>query len=215
MRALVSVVSLCAAIPLMTHAQTPESAPFRDTAITGPLAPEELNEAGRLKRSGFEPLSKIAQDKRTLRRVSYLDPFHSSAMPGVSIEKRANGEIILSLTANRGKVKEQVMITQAEWDELVAMDQQAFMPPKNPLTPAEAQEMCHSDSIVIETSDGGTVRRRDASHCARETEAMLFGYKVAQIAVNNIEYCREYNVPDREGSAQLIECLREKLYDTD
>jgi len=215
MRTLISAAAALCVIGTVSHAQTPLEAPFRDTAISGPLSSEELDEAGRLKRSGFEPLAMIAKEKRTVRRVSYLDPFHSAAMPGVSIEKQADGEIVLNLTANRGKLKERVKITQAEWDDLVALDSQAFEKPKNPLTQAETKEMCHSDSIVIETSDAGNTRRRDASHCMRETEAMLYGYKVAEIAVKNIEYCREYQASDREASAQLVECLREKLYDTD
>jgi len=210
MAKLMLVATICAAIPLPTYAQP--SGGTVAGAIAGAVS--DPDEAARLSRSGFEPLAKIAKEKRTLRRVSYLDPFNTGAMPGVSIEKLPSGDVTLSLTANHGKAKEVVKISQDDWNSLVKLDREAFMRPKNRMTPAEAKLICHSDSIVIEIADAGKTRRRDASHCKKDTEAMLYGYAVAAIAVENIPYCREYKAPDREPSAQLTECFREKAYDS-
>jgi len=194
MRKILVLLAACA-IPAVAFAATPAG-----------VSPQE---ADRLTRSNFEPITEVAKAKRTLRRVSYQDAFGTSAMPAVTVEKLANGEIKMTMIANGGKVKEEATVTQADWDKLVKLDKQITAKPANPLSKEEAKLICHSNSIVIEAVDAGKVRRRDASHCKRDTDAMLYGYAVADIAVRNIPRCKPIIAPDREASWQLTECMRE------
>jgi len=201
MRNILVILAACAAIPALVQAQT-----AAQPAVTA----TSQEEADRLARSKFEPISAVAAEGRTLRRVSYTDAFGTSAMPAVTIEKLANGEIKMTMVASGGAVEETATVTQADWDRLMAMDSQIMAKPKVQLTAAEAKMICHSNSIVIEASDEGRTRRRDASHCKKDTEAMLYGYAVADIAVRNIPRCKSVIAPDREASWQLTECMRER-----
>jgi len=193
MRILMAALIACISLPIAAHA-----------AAKGPDPQEE---AARLARSQFEPLSQVASAKRTLRRVSYQQSFDFAIRPAVTIEKMANGEVMLTLTAREGKVHETAKLTQADWDKLMAADKLIMAKPARKLSREEAKLICHSNAAVIEASDAGKVRRRDASHCNQDLDSMVYGFKVAEIAVANIPRCTRYQHDEREASWQLMQCI--------
>jgi len=165
------------------------------------------SEEARLERAQFEPIAAVAAANRTVRRVTYRDPFANTYAPAVLLEKDSDGGATFTVTANGGKVKETGKLTAQEWASLVAMDA-ALAPPK-PVLRANA-EVCHAKLMVIEAADGGKARRRNASMCGGEGDfqAMAYAYKVAELAVDKIEKCERFAEPTREPSWRLAACLQ-------
>jgi len=166
------------------------------------------SEHDRLERAQFEPIAQVASAKRSVRRVTYRDPFGNPNAPGVSIEKAADGSVTFIVTANGGKVKEEGKLTAQEWASLTALDA-ALAPPK--AAPMHAKgEVCHAKLMVIEAADSGKSRRRNASMCGGEADyqAIAYAYKVAELVLGKISRCETFTQKDREPSWRLHACLR-------
>jgi len=187
-------------------------------ASTGPVqasSPPADPEAARLQSAGFAPIAALAAEGRRLRRVTYRDPFGGRNAPNLTIEALPTGKTVFVVTAYDGEVREEGELPASAWVQLTALDRAlAATPPRK----ARA-ELCHSKQMVIETAGNGQTRRREASVCGGQSDAaaVLYGYKMAELAVTHMPRCKGFIESGREPSWTLAECLRapQELEDRD
>jgi len=179
-------------------------------ATNNNLLLNESTEDERLAVASFEPITKVVADRRNVRRVTYRDPFAQPHMPNIVLEKTATGEYTYKVTTLRGTVKHEGKITAEEWNSVVSLDRALRSRPR--VVKAKA-EICYSKTMVIEATADGKAVRREASVCGgpEDTAAVLYAYKVAEVAVNHIGACRGFIESGREASWSLGECLRPRV----
>jgi len=164
-------------------------------------------EATRLERASFEPIAKVAAAKRVVRRISWRDPFNSMYAPNITLEKMPSGEVTYTVTGNFGKISKTGKITTEQWKEILAAESAIAAAPKK--QKVAVKELCHSNRMVIETSDAnGKTRRRDTAICngPGDTEALLYTYKVADIVVTQMDKCGNWS-PQRDPWWSLQNCV--------
>jgi hypothetical protein len=190
-------LAIGASVVLMATAAEAEEYEF------GGIEPENI----RLERSSFEPIAQVAAAKRVVRRISWRDPFGSLYAPSVTLEKTPSGEVTFTVTGNYGKIKETGTITGEQWADILASEQALAPPPRNQRI---SNELCHSNRLVIETSDAdGKSRRRDASICGGpgDTNALLYTYKVADAVVLTMDKCARFAAKTRDPWWSLQNCV--------
>jgi len=179
----------------------------RPPAPNNPLRLNDNTEEGRLATASFEPIAAVAQAGRVVRRVTYRDPFAQPFMPNIILEKKGD-DYTFTVTAMSGKIRHEGKISEAEWNSVVVLDP-ALKPRKAAVTKART-EICHSKQMVIEATDKGKTLRREASVCGGDADnaAVLYSYRVAEIAVRHIGACAGFIESGREFSWSLGECFR-------
>jgi len=170
--------------------------------------PAEL-EAARLADTGFETIDRVAAEGRTVRRVTYADIYGEDGIPGVVLEKMANGEVHLTVTSNYNRVVDKAVLKPEAWEMVVAADKHLAAPRITPV----ATEICIGSSMVIEATDNGKARRRDAAMCngLADAAALDYGRTVAMIAATSIPRCAGHIEHTRDPSWYLRDCLRRSL----
>jgi hypothetical protein len=170
--------------------------------------PAEL-EAARLADTGFETIDKVAAEGRTVRRVTYADIYGEDGIPGVVMEKMANGEVHITVTSNYNRVVDKAVLKPEAWNLVDSVDKDLAAPRKTPV----ATEICIGSSMVIEATDNGKVRRRDAAVCngPADAAALDYGRTMAMIAATSIPRCAGHIEHTRDPSWYLRDCLRRSL----
>jgi len=170
--------------------------------------PAEL-EPVRLAQTGFEPIDKVAAAGRTVRRASFADIYGEDGIPGVVMEKMANGEVQLTVTSNFNRVIDKAVLKPEAWALVVANDK-ALAAPRKAVRPSD---ICMGSSFVIETTDKGKAKRRDAAVCngAADTAAIEYARNLAMIAATSIPRCAGHIEHTRDPSWYLRDCLRRSL----
>ena len=78
--------------------------------------------------AGFIPLGEMTFAGRDVRRVITIDPYGGLAIPGLELERHADGRRTLR-AQYRGWTGPAWSVTEAEWDRLAQLEPAAFAPP--------------------------------------------------------------------------------------
>jgi len=171
-----------------------------------PPAPEQV-EQERLAQFKMEPIDTLAREGRTLRRVSFADIYRNPAAPAVTIEKKADGEIELTVVSYHGRVVDQATLKPEAWAMLTAKESTGLAARR---AGGVSDELCVGSTAVIEAAEGGKARRREAEICngAADLAAWEYARLIAEIAITSIPRCAEHYEATRESSWTLRDCMR-------
>ena len=138
-------------------------------------------------KAGFPLIGEAAAAGRDLRRVLFSDPYMFLPVPGVEIERFADGHVTLRVFG-RGTAVAPVTIAPSAWTELTQHDAavfalQPYVPwteykPGNPLPPPPP--ICHGWIVRFESSD---LRSATGGECLPRGEADAYAVTVARLAV--------------------------------
>lgn len=112
----------------------------------------------RFAEAGFVPIDQTG--KRELRRLIVRDPYGFLPIPGIEIERRADGTVILTLQYWAWRSEPSTIAGQS-WDRLIELDDAAFGPKPIKPPPAYARNadpppVCHGWMAHIQSSSGRT-----------------------------------------------------------
>jgi len=198
-------LSLAAAVSVLISATGACAETIPDILPAPPSADQVERE--RLAQFQFEPIEKVAKEGRTLRRVSFADIYKNQAAPAVTVEKKAGGEIELTVVSYNGRVVDHALLKPEAWTLITAKDSAGLAARR---AGKASDELCLGSTAVIEAAEGGKARRREAEVCRGQADLAALEYArfIAEIAITSIPRCAEHYEATRESSWTLRDCLR-------
>lgn len=142
--------------------------------------------------AGFTPIEEADWAGRDVRRLLPSDPYMILPVPGIEIERRANGRVTLRLQY-RGWASEPVTIDRAAWQDLSHRERAAFAPPPpapRPTGSPATHSSCHSWSVQLQATGG---RHAAWSPCpgARAAEAVrAYAVRMIELALATRPDCK-------------------------
>jgi len=130
----------------------------------------------RMAAAGFTPLAEMTFGGRDVHRVLPMDPYGILGVPGIELERHADGHVTLR-AQYKGWTGEAYAVSQAEWDRLTDLERAAYAPPGKSTFNGKPGVIVHCWSGLIESSPGNAASWwacDDGTRAARSyTEAVL------------------------------------------
>jgi hypothetical protein len=149
---------------------------------------------------GFEPLSRVAAEGRVVRRTLLSDPYMILPVPGVEIEKKPDGQLILRVIG-RGVATHEAKLDASQWERLAKLEAGTFpertyvpwepVPPGAATPPPPPPPICHGWIVRFGAAESGRRRNGSWSVCGGAEADLEFAYaaEVARLAVATAPAC--------------------------
>lgn len=157
----------------------------------------ERMDCERLNQAGWSPIATVAKSRRQVRRVSFEEGRLAFRVPAIAVEKHRDGGVTLTLTIDGPQRRFAAELPPTAWNELRAQDAATHPPPPPIERPGQLRELppmgCHGWFVTLEAADQRKAWRRDAHECQgeRDADALTYGYRLANLALNTIPECAE------------------------
>lgn len=148
--------------------------------------------------AGFQPLDDVAAEKRIVKRVLFQDPYMMLPVPGVEIERMANGSITLKVIGPAEK-SSSVVVPASAWTRLTSLQGTLFRPkpyvswdpPKTDAPLPPPPPICHGWIAYFGTADATGLGSGSWAQCgSRDQPELAFATEVARLAVSTRRACK-------------------------
>ena len=146
--------------------------------------------------AGFRPIAEVAATGVDLRRARYTEGMLALRMPGVTLERRGDGKVFVSLTGGATPGELRAEAPAEAWTTLIANDAAAFAPlpvakPDPNAPPPKPPPICHGWGVTLEAAEGNAFRKAQGHGCSYEATkaAVDYGAALARLALDNIPEC--------------------------
>jgi hypothetical protein len=195
MRRAGAIVGLLLALAPAAHAQT--EAEQRARYERG-RAQQSAFEHGRFGEAGFASIAEAEAEGRVVRRVLLRDPYGMIAMPGIELERLADGRVTVRLQYRRSNAlllnpvwsTDPVEVEPGAWDELAALEQPLFTPPAFRFVPPGLQPPRPSQHDWAAWFEAGRERSAAWSQCGGINHpGYRYAARAAELAVGSKPGC--------------------------
>jgi hypothetical protein len=138
MRVVLELLGVCSAALMLSGAAQAQTA-------------EEGFVHQRLARAGFTPLDEMTFGGRDVRRVLPVDPYGMLPIPGIELERHADGRLTLR-AQYRGWTGEVYDVSPGEWQQVLGLEAAAYAQPAKSSTRSDPNVMVHCWSGFLEVS---------------------------------------------------------------
>lgn len=120
-------------------------------AASAPADDERADIHGQMQLAGFAPLAEMRFGGRDVRRLLLLDPYGILPVPGLEIERHADGRVTLR-TQHRGWTGPVFDLAPETWPRLAALESEAYAPRPAPRATGQPTAVVHCWAAFLEAS---------------------------------------------------------------
>lgn len=136
-------------LALQLLAAFPAALMLSGAALAQPLNRGLVHE--RMAASGFIPLDEMTFGGRNVRRILPVDPYGMLPIPGIELERHADGRLTLR-AQHRGWTGQAYDMSPGEWEQVSSLEAAAYAPPAKSSTQSDPNVVVHCWSGFLEAS---------------------------------------------------------------
>lgn len=179
---------------------------------------EVEHEVQRLRGANFLPASEVSRQGRSQIRATFTEPRLFVRMPGVTIERRKDRKIHLTLSSDGRAKTGRSTISNARWKTLVRLEAAAFAPDP-PIAPStwrkgdpipEAGPSCHGFGVTLERispAKSEAVWGWECNRSAQSRARLAYGHALATISLTAFPQCHAIEYQTRDPFSALATCF--------
>lgn len=147
---------------------------------------------------GFEPLEAVDTSQRSVKRALFEAPYIMLPVPGVEIERAANGSVTLTVV-DRASSSAPATLSSAAWDRLTSLQGALFRqkpyvpwdPPAVDEAESEPPPICHGWIVRFGTMDDTGKGSGSWAQCGgKDQPELAYAVEMAKLAVSTRPTCK-------------------------